>query len=191
MKSLDYTLDKLPGSQLEIPYEHLPLSNPAPILQQPKSEITTNPYIVPSDKYNKFALFDGVIPGPAPPGNSNPQSTLISIVSSTLSNMLSTPSTPSIVSLTQSTPSPFNQPHSTLPSTLPSKSEVPQPENQSFSKIIEKTSMTFTGILDDIYEKPDNVSWSVYLKQILVKDNRYNYVAIILFFIALYILLVK
>lgn len=163
MKSLDYTLDKLPGDQLEIPYEKLPLSNPAPILQQPKSEITTNPFIVPSDKYNKFALFDGVIPSPV--SNSTSVTSGSTLVNITLPESVTKPSSPTV--------------------------SVRAPENPSFSVIVQKTSTTFTGILDDIYKKPDNVSWHVYLKDILAKDNRYNYVAILIFFIALYILLVR
>ena len=45
MKSLDYTLEKLPGNPLELPTSSLPLGNPQPILQQTKSRITTNPFI--------------------------------------------------------------------------------------------------------------------------------------------------
>jgi len=184
MKSLDYTLDKLPGEQLEIPYAKLPLSSPEPILQQPKSEITTNPFIIPSDKYNKFAVFDGVMPGVA------------SILTS--GNTLTTNNTP-IATLTPapvSTPIPLNKPVSvpapvSKPVPAPAPESKPVPENPSFSKIVQKISTTFIGILDDMYKKPDNVSWFKYLKEILSKDDRFHYVAILIFFIALYIMLVK
>lgn len=118
MKSLDYTLDRLPGTPLEHQNATLPLKNPKPILQQTKSEITTNPFI-------KEAGSDEPI------------------------------------------------------------------ENPTFSQINENVSKSFVGILDDLFTKPDDESWNSYLPKILSKDNRYNYIAVLIFFIALYILLVK
>jgi len=117
MKSLDYTLEQLPGNQLELPNASLPLSNPKPILQQTKSEITTNPFIQPSD--------------------------------------------------------------------------TQKPPNPTFSEINQNISITFVGLLDDFFNKPDDESWNSYLPKILSKDQRYNYLAVLIFFIALYILLVK
>jgi hypothetical protein len=118
MKSLDYTLERLPGNQIEYPNASLPLDNPKPILQQTKSQITTNPFIqeTNSDK-------------------------------------------------------PLNNP--------------------TFNQINEKISITFIDILDDLFNKPDNETWNSYLPKILSKEQRYNYIAILIFFIALYILLVK
>ena len=116
MKSLDYTLQRLPGNQLELPNASLPLVNPKPILQQTKSEITTNPFIQPTET---------------------------------------------------------------------------KPENPSFSEINQNISITFIGLLDDLFNKPDNETWSIYLPKILSKEQRYNYIAVLIFFIALYILLVK
>jgi hypothetical protein len=184
MKSLDYTLDKLPGDQLEIPYEKLPLSNPTPILQQPKSEITTNPFIVPSDKYNKLTLFNSV----EPISRSTPTSgsTLITITMPRPVNETPTDSKQTIPTTSKTTPE-----STIIPDVSKTTVSSTSHENPTFSNIIQKTSITFTGILDDMYKKPDNVSWVVYLKQILSKDDRYNYVAILIFFIALYILLVK
>jgi hypothetical protein len=117
MKSLDYTLERLPGNQLEYPNSALPLGNPKPILQQTKSSITTNPFIKETG--------------------------------------------PDI------------------------------PFNPTFNQINEKVSVTFIGILDDVFNKPDNESWNLYIPKILSKDQRYNYIAILIFFIALYILLIK
>jgi hypothetical protein len=117
MKSLDYTLERLPGDQLELPNAALPLGNPKPILQQTKSKITTNPFI-------KETGFDA-------------------------------------------------------------------PVNPTFNKINENVSVTFIGILDDLFNKPDNESWNSYLPKILSKEQRSSYLAVLLFFIALYILLIK
>lgn len=117
MKSLDYTLERLPGNQLEHPNAALPLGNPKPILQQTKSKITTNPLIQETG-------FDS-------------------------------------------------------------------PVNPTFNQINEKVSITFIGILDDLFNKPENESWNSYLPKVLSKDDRYNYIAVLVFFIALYILLVK
>lgn len=118
MKSLDYTLELLPGNQLEHPNATLPLANPKPILQQTKSEITTNPFIKET-------------------GSDEPLT------------------------------------------------------NPSFNKINENVSVTFIGILDDLFNKPDDESWNTYLPKILYKENRMNYIAVLVFFIALYILLIK
>lgn len=118
MKSLDYTLERLPGNQLEQSYSSLPFKNPKPILQQTKSEITTNPFI-------KETGYDS------------------------------------------------------------------PPINPTFNEINENVSVTFMGILDDLFNKPDKEPWNNYLSDILSKDQRYNYIAILLFFIALYILLIK
>jgi hypothetical protein len=117
MKSLDYTLERLPGNQLEHSNASLPLGNPKPILQQTKSNITTNPFI--------------------------------------------------------------------------KETGVDIPYNPTFNQINEHVSVTFVGLLDDMFNKPDNESWNSYLPKIVSKDNRYNYIAVLIFFIALYILLIK
>lgn len=116
MKSLDYTLELLPGTQLELPNSTLPLSNPKPILQQTKSVITTNPFIEPTED---------------------------------------------------------------------------KPVNPTFTDINKGISKSFIGLLDDLFNKPDDINWDDYLKMILAKDNRFNYLTVLLFFIALYILLIK
>lgn len=118
MKSLDYSLKLLPGTQVELQNTTLPLSNPEPILQQTKSTITTNPYIVPANVDVK-------------------------------------------------------------------------PVNPTFTDINKGISQSFVGLLDDLFNKPDDANWDDYLKMIIAKDNRFNYLAVLLFFIALYILLVK
>jgi len=115
MKSLDYTLESLPGNPLEHPNAILPLNNPVSILQQTKSQITTNPFIKERD-------------------------TII---------------------------------------------------NPTFNNINENVSVTFMDILDDLMNKPDDETWIDYIPKILYKDNRLSYIAVLLFFIALYILLIK
>ena len=119
MKSLDYTLDSLPGNPSEIPNSSLPLTNPKPILQQTKSEITTNPFIKETD-----VVKDNIV-------------------------------------------------------------------NPSFADINKNVSITFLSLLDDLFNKPDNKSWSNYLPEILSKGDRYNYIAVLIFFIVLSILLLK
>lgn len=113
MKSLDYTLEKLPGNPLELPNSTLPFGNPQPILQQTKSQITTNPFIKEA------------------------------------------------------------------------------PVNPSFNKINEKVSFTFMSILEELFNKPENENWNEYLSDVFQKEDRLNYIAILIFFIVLYILLIK
>lgn len=116
MKSLDYTLQTLPGEPLEEPHVSLPFENPTNILSQTKSDITTNPYVIPKE---------------------------------------------------------------------------PIIYNPKFSDINKGVSVTFMGFLDDLFNKPDTDNWPNYLQQIITKDERYNYFAVLLFFIAIYILLIK
>jgi hypothetical protein len=117
MKSLDYTLDVLPGNIQEIQYAILPFGNPIPILQQTKSEITTNPFIKEEVK-------------------------------------------PIIV-------------------------------NPTFNEINQNLSRTFINVLDDLLNKPSKESWSSYLQDVLYKNERLNYIAILIFFLVLYMLLIK
>lgn len=63
--------------------------------------------------------------------------------------------------------------------------------NPTFKDINKGVSITFIGLLDDMFNKPDDIDWFTYLKEILKKDKRYNYLTVLLFLIALYILLVK
>ena len=64
-------------------------------------------------------------------------------------------------------------------------------KNPKFSDINKGVSVTFMGFLDDLFNKPDDIPWLSYLPMILNKDERYNYFAVLLFFIAIYILLIK
>lgn len=100
----------------ESPQSTLPLSNPKPILQQTKSIITTNPFIIPTES---------------------------------------------------------------------------KPDTITFKDINKGVSETFIGIFDDLFNKPTDANWDDYLKMIIAKDDRFKYLIVLLFFIALYILLIK
>lgn len=63
--------------------------------------------------------------------------------------------------------------------------------NPTFTDINKNVSTTFINLLDDLFNKPKLESWTTYLPIIVLKDNRCNYLAVLLFFIGLYILLVK
>ena len=52
-------------------------------------------------------------------------------------------------------------------------------------------SNSFIGLLDDLLNKPDHLDWINYIVIVVKKEERYNYLAVLLFFIALYILLIK
>lgn len=67
----------------------------------------------------------------------------------------------------------------------------PVPENKTLTQINNNVSLSFMGFLDDLFNKPDDISWMNYLTIIIKKEQRYNYFAVLLFFIALYILLIK
>lgn len=63
--------------------------------------------------------------------------------------------------------------------------------NKSLNQINTNVSITFIGFLDDLFNKPDNESWPSYLIVIIKKEERYNYFAVLLFCIALYIILIR
>jgi hypothetical protein len=68
---------------------------------------------------------------------------------------------------------------------------IQEPENKTFGEINTNMSVSFMDFLDDLFVKPDNVSWFEYLPLIIKKDKRYHYFAVLLFLIALYIILIK
>ena len=114
--------NKLPGNPSEIPYEILPLNTPINILQQPKAEMTTNPFIVEAEIKDEN-----------------------------------------------------EKDHKNLP----------------FSKINENIAVNFMGLLDDLFNKPEDEHWRIYLPMILSKNDRYTYLAILIFFVALFIILTR
>ena len=63
--------------------------------------------------------------------------------------------------------------------------------NPNYSDINKGVSITFIGFLDDLLNKPETETWLIYLPKIINKDQRYNYFAVLFFFIAIYILLIK
>lgn len=63
--------------------------------------------------------------------------------------------------------------------------------NQSLDDLNKNISTSFIGFFDDLFIKPDEVSWYVYIQIILQKNSRYTYIGIILVLIAIYMLIVK
>ena len=61
--------------------------------------------------------------------------------------------------------------------------------NMTIKQIGRNISTTCIGLLDDMFTKPEDVSWSVYFPQIVQKDGRYGYIGILMIIIALLLLL--
>lgn len=61
----------------------------------------------------------------------------------------------------------------------------------SLSDINKNISKSCIGLLDDSFNKPDDITWVDYIQVIIKKDQRYTYIGILFIFIAFYILLVS
>jgi hypothetical protein len=63
--------------------------------------------------------------------------------------------------------------------------------NLTIAEINKHVSSSFIGFLDDLFTKPQDVSWKVYIPMIIQKDQRYTYLGILLILVALYMLAVR
>jgi hypothetical protein len=61
--------------------------------------------------------------------------------------------------------------------------------NMTIKQIGTGISVTCIGILDDLFKKPQDTTWSVYGPEILQKDGRYGYIGILMIVIALLLML--
>jgi len=64
-------------------------------------------------------------------------------------------------------------------------------QNLSLADINRNISKSCIGLLDDSFNKPDNITWIDYIQIIIKKDQRYTYIGFLFIFIAFYILLVS
>lgn len=58
------------------------------------------------------------------------------------------------------------------------------PKLLSLEGLGNNVSNTLLGILDDLFTKPDNISWMPYLSQILLKDDRFTFFGIFIIVLA-------
>lgn len=63
------------------------------------------------------------------------------------------------------------------------------PKNPSFADINKNLSTSVMGFFDDLLNKPSDIPWNEYFTMIIIKDQRYNYLGVLLIFIAFYIIL--
>ena len=61
----------------------------------------------------------------------------------------------------------------------------------AFQNINQKISSSLIGIFNDLFIKPNDISWINYLQTISKKDQRYFYIGIFLIMISIVILLIK
>lgn len=54
-----------------------------------------------------------------------------------------------------------------------------------------KIASSVIGFFDDLYIKPENMTWKEYLPTILQKEERYTYIGILFILIGVYLLLAK
>jgi hypothetical protein len=62
--------------------------------------------------------------------------------------------------------------------------------NQPIKDINKNIAGSIIGILDDLFNKPDDTDWTSYIQTILQKDQRYAYIGILFILIAVYSLIV-
>jgi hypothetical protein len=63
--------------------------------------------------------------------------------------------------------------------------------NLSIKEINKNISLSCIGLLDDLFVKPNDISWSIYIPMIIQKDQRYAYIGVLFIIIAIFILLIR
>ena len=86
------------------------------------------------------------------------------------------------------TTNPFVQPKTNIQNDTPKNIKVKPP---TFFDINQKLSTSIMGLIDDIFEKPDDIPWIKYLQIILEKDERYTYLTVLFIFTSLFIILLN
>lgn len=63
--------------------------------------------------------------------------------------------------------------------------------NLTISDINKNISSSFIGFFNDLFTKPSDMPWRIYIPMILERDQRYTYLGVLLIFIAVYMLAVR
>ena len=63
--------------------------------------------------------------------------------------------------------------------------------NKTISEINTNIATSFIGLLDDLFVKPTDMPWRIYIPMILEKDQRYAYIGVLAILIAIYMLAVR
>lgn len=69
------------------------------------------------------------------------------------------------------------------------KSETQQKKPPTYNEINQNISKTVLGLIDDLFDKPEDIPWVKYIHIILDKDDRYNYIAVLIVFTILFAVL--
>lgn len=94
------------------------------------------------------------------------------------------------------TTNPFVQPRlytvqETLQETTKDTPKDTPPKPPTFYDINKKLSNSIMGLIDDLFEKPDDIPWLKYIQMILDKDERYTYLTVLFIFTTLFIILIN
>lgn len=63
--------------------------------------------------------------------------------------------------------------------------------NLSLRDINTNISSSFIGFFNDLFLKPNDMPWRIYIPMILERDQRYTYIGVLCIFIAVYMLAVR
>ena len=69
--------------------------------------------------------------------------------------------------------------------------DTPKDKPPTFYDINKKLSTAIMGLIDDLFEKPDDIPWLKYIQMILDKDERYTYLTVLFIFTTLFIILIN
>jgi hypothetical protein len=61
----------------------------------------------------------------------------------------------------------------------------------TIQELIEDMSKSLLSLIDELYEKPDNESWSNYLQEILTKDRRMTYLGTLFVILSVFIMFIN
>lgn len=64
-------------------------------------------------------------------------------------------------------------------------------EKSAIQQLHSNIASSCIGLLDDLLQKPSSTTWNEYIIVVLKKDDRYNYIGILILVVAFFILLIK
>lgn len=67
------------------------------------------------------------------------------------------------------------------------RNRVTSIKNKSLQELNENISNSVIGIIDDLFKKPSDLPWNLYIVEIFTKEQRYAYIGMLLIIISLII----
>lgn len=71
------------------------------------------------------------------------------------------------------------------------KNKTSSIQNKTLQEINQNIANSVVGILDDLFKKPSETNWHIYIIEICTKEQRYAYIGILLIFISIILFIFK